>query len=129
MSAPSGGKSAIGKTGNPKQGKYYYEAAPKNFQSHLGTAVLKSGFPTSWMRGIAELVGLESSWNPGAKNKKSSAYGYGQLLKDNQHKYSKKTGMSYHDPIGQLVMMMHYVKDRYKTPALALAHWYKNNWY
>lgn len=79
---------------------------------------------------MVELVGRESSWNPKADNPTSTAYGYGQFLDSTRANYKKKfPNLNYNNPVDQLVLMMHYVKDRYGTPEKALAFWDKNKWY
>lgn len=100
----------------------------KSYQSHMSQAV-KMGVPSAWVPAMTELVGRESSWNPSAKNPKSTAHGYGQFLNSTRANYEKKTGLSYSNPVHQLVMMAQYVKDRYGTPEKALAFWDKNKWY
>lgn len=98
------------------------------FQGHMQQAV-QMGVPQSWVPALTELVGRESSWNPSAKNPKSTAHGYGQFLKSTRSNYEKKTGLNYSNPVHQLVMMAQYVKDRYGTPEKALAFWDKNKYY
>jgi SLT domain-containing protein len=93
------------------------------------SAAVKKGLPQEWVPLLSEIVKRESSFNPNAKNPNSSAYGYGQFLSSTRQQYEKKTGLSYDDPVNQLVMMGQYVKDRYGTPAKALAFWKKNHWY
>ncbi|WP_108669558.1 transglycosylase SLT domain-containing protein [Peribacillus acanthi] len=100
----------------------------KTYQTHLNEAI-KLGVPSSWATSLTELVGRESSWNPKADNPKSTAYGYGQFIKDTRAAYEKKTGLDYDNPVHQLVMMAQYVKDKYKTPDKALAFWDANHWY
>ncbi|WP_416731373.1 hypothetical protein [Fictibacillus sp. JL2B1089] len=99
-----------------------------SYQSHMSQAV-KMGVPSNWVAAMTELVGRESSWNPTAKNPKSTAHGYGQFLNSTRANYEKKTGLNYSNPVHQLVMMAQYVKDRYGTPEKALAFWDKNKWY
>jgi Peptidase family M23/Transglycosylase SLT domain len=101
----------------------------KTFVGHLKIAVGSGAIPKEWAIELAELVGRESSWNPKAKNKNSSAHGYGQFLSPTRKDYEKKTGLSYDNPVNQLVMMAQYIKDRYGTPAKALAFWEKNKYY
>lgn len=87
------------------------------------------GVSAAWAPILTEIVKRESSFNPKAKNPKSTAHGYAQFLNSTRANYEKKTGLNYDDPVHQLVMMAQYVKDRYKTPAAALAFWNKNHWY
>lgn len=101
---------------------------PQTFQQHMSAAVQR-GVDPSWVPLLSEIVKRESSFNPNAKNPNSTAYGYGQFLSSTRANYEKKTGLSYNDPVNQLIMMASYVKDRYGTPAAALAHWNKNKWY
>jgi hypothetical protein len=101
----------------------------KQFNSILMTAIEKAGVPDSWAPYIMELVGRESSWNPNAKNPKSTAYGYGQFLKSTRQQYEKKYGIKYNTPLNQLILTIHYVKDRYGNPVNALKFWDEHNWY
>lgn len=105
-----------------------YEASPNAFQKNMSVAVQK-GVPKEWVPVLSEIVKKESSFNPTAKNPNSSAYGYGQFLSSTRSQYEKKTGLSYNDPVNQLIMMAEYVKDRYGTPQKALAFWNANGWY
>jgi hypothetical protein len=99
-----------------------------SFQSHMSQAVQK-GVPQEWVPLLSEIVKKESSYNPYADNPTSTAYGYGQFLDSTRRNYEKKTGLSYSDPVNQLIMMAQYVKDRYQTPQKALLFWNKNHWY
>lgn len=103
-------------------------SGPATFQNHMSQAV-KRGVDPSWVPLLSEIVKRESSYNPNAKNPKSTAYGYGQFLSSTRANYEKKTGLSYSDPVNQLIMMAAYVKDRYGSPQNALAFWNKNHWY
>ena len=136
-SSKGGGTSGAGSLGfiNPvKIGSTITAAYNKykgyaTYATHLGAALVKGGFSAGWAPLITEIVKRESGFNPNAKNPTSTAYGYGQFLTSTRKNYEKKTGLSYSNPVDQLVMMMQYVKDRYKTPAAALAFWNKNHWY
>jgi hypothetical protein len=88
----------------------------QGFNNDLAAAFSRSSFPGDWGGALTELVRRESSFNPNAKNPKSTAYGYAQFLNSTRSNYEKKTGLSYNDPVNQLIMMMHYVKDRYGSP-------------
>lgn len=102
---------------------------PTSFYQNLNKAFSKTGTPYSWAPLITEIVRRESSFNPNAKNPNSTAYGYGQFLQSTRNNYEKKTGLSYADPVNQLVMMMMYVKDRYGSAENALNFWNRNHWY
>lgn len=87
------------------------------------------GLDPSWNNIMSQIVSRESSFNPRAQNPTSTAYGYGQFLNSTRKQYEAKTGLNYNDPASQLVMMGQYIKDRYGSPANALAFWNKNHWY
>jgi hypothetical protein len=101
----------------------------QTYKSNLSKAIQSGKVPDSWAVGLTELIGRESTWNSTAKNPKSTAYGYGQLLADNVKTYAKKTGIGYNTPLGQIINTAAYVKDRYGTPEKALEHWDKEGWY
>lgn len=101
----------------------------QTYKKNLTKAVNNGKIPDSWAYDLTELIGRESTWNYKAKNPKSSAYGYGQLIKANVKSYEKKLGVSYNDPYGQLLITAQYVKDRYGSPKKALEFWDKKGWY
>lgn len=103
-------------------------SGPAAFQSNMKSAI-KEGVDASWAPLLSEIIKRESSYNPNAKNPKSTAYGYGQFLASTRRTYEKKLGLDYSNPVHQIIMMAQYVKDRYKTPQNALAFWNKNHWY
>lgn len=109
-----------------------YGKQPSTFNSQMNAAINgKNGYsvPSSEAKAMTELIGRESSWNSAAKNPKSTALGYGQFLSSTRSQYEKKMGMSYSDPVNQILMMYQYVKDRYGNAANALKFWDKNKWY
>lgn len=75
-----------------------------------------------------ELVARESSFNPNAKNPKSSAAGLFQFLDSTRKNYGGNK-VDWSDPYQQTMAGIKYVKDRYGTPEKALAFWDKNKWY
>lgn len=101
----------------------------KTYKSNLTKAVNDGKVSAAWAYDLTELIGRESTWNSTAKNPKSSAYGYGQLIKANVKPYEKKTGVKYDSPYGQIIITAQYVKDRYGTPKKALEFWDRNGWY
>ncbi|KDE46289.1 hypothetical protein DI43_15200 [Geobacillus sp. CAMR12739] len=99
------------------------------FNKLLMPALEKAGVPDTWAPYVMELVGRESSWNPNADNPKSSAYGYGQFLKSTREQYERKYGIKYDTPLNQLILTIHYIKDRYGNPINALRFWDENHYY
>jgi len=75
-----------------------------------------------------ELVARESSFNPNAKNSKSTARGLFQFLDSTRKNYGGSK-VNWDDPYQQAVAGLKYIKDRYGTPENALLHWDKNKWY
>lgn len=73
-----------------------------------------------------KLIFKESSWNPDAKNPKSTAYGLGQFV-DKTWDLVPQSKTS--DPYEQLDAMFVYVDERYGCPCKAWDFWLKKNWY
>jgi hypothetical protein len=101
----------------------------QTYKQNLSAALKTGKIPSNWVVGLTELIGRESGWNPHADNPTSSAYGYGQFLSSTRSSYEKKLGLSYNNPVHQLIMTAQYIKDRYGTPEKALAFWDKHNYY
>jgi hypothetical protein len=101
----------------------------QTYKQHLVSAIQSGKISANWAPALTELVGRESSWNPGARNGHSTAYGYGQFLSSTRSNYEKKMGLNYSNPVNQLIMMAQYVKDRYGSPEAALAFWDRNKYY
>ncbi len=99
------------------------------YKGHLSKALQSGKIPAEWVVPLTELIGRESTWNAKADNSKSTAWGYGQFLESTRKDYEKKTGLSYSNPVNQIIMTAQYVKDRYGSPEKALQHWDKNKWY
>jgi hypothetical protein len=74
---------------------------------------------------LERLVQKESSWNPTAQNPTSTAYGLFQFLDSTWANYGQKTS----DPAAQAQAGLAYIRDRYGSPASALAFHDQNNWY
>lgn len=81
-----------------------------------------------WLQPTLELVARESSFNPNAANRKSSAKGLFQFLDGTRNNYGGNS-VDWNDPYQQAVAGLKYIKDRYGTPEKALEHWDKNKWY
>ncbi|MFE3973194.1 MULTISPECIES: transglycosylase SLT domain-containing protein [unclassified Peribacillus] len=101
----------------------------QSYKNHLRSALGTGKISGNWVVALTELIGRESTWNPGVGNKKSSAWGYGQFLSSTRKQYEKKLGLSYKNPVNQIIMTAEYVKDRYGTPEKALKHWDSKGWY
>ena len=67
---------------------------------------------------LDELYTHESNWNPLSRNGKH--YGIPQLA---------NAKIRYLDAYSQIDWGIRYIKDRYKTPCLALAHWKRYSWH
>lgn len=74
---------------------------------------------------LEELVQRESSWNPTAQNPTSTAFGLFQFLDSTWKNYGTKTS----DPAAQAQAGLAYIRDRYGSPAAALAFHDRKNWY
>lgn len=84
--------------------------------------------PSNWLNPLLELVARESSFNPNAKNPKSTAAGLFQFLDGTRKNYGGSK-VDWSDPMQQALAGIKYVNDRYGTPEKALAFWDKNKWY
>lgn len=104
-------------------------AGYKSFRKQLVSVVNAGKVKPSEAVALAELIGRESSWNAGADNKKSTAWGYGQFLSATRKQYEKKMKMSYSNPVNQIIMTRQYAIDRYGSVEKALKHWDKHKWY
>ena len=67
---------------------------------------------------LDELYTHESHWNPHSRN--GNHYGIPQLA---------NSKIRYLDAYSQIDWGIRYIKARYKTPCLALAHWRKYSWH
>jgi len=75
---------------------------------------------------LHELIMRESSWNPDARNRKSTAYGLGQLLDQTWD----LVGIEKSDDFRiQLIAAHKYVMQRYGSWVKALEHHKQNGWY
>lgn len=74
---------------------------------------------------LSKLINKESSWNPNAQNKTSTAYGLFQFLNGTWAGLGTKTS----DPTGQATAGLKYISQRYGDPEKAWAFHKRNNWY
>jgi hypothetical protein len=77
-------------------------------------------------KALEELIMLESSWNPKAQNKRSTAYGLGQLLDQTWEQVGIEKSADYRI---QLIASHKYVMMRYGSWVKALEHHKQNGWY
>jgi SLT domain-containing protein len=131
----SSGTAKIGSMGTygnywKTQKEFAHSAGAQTFVNRLDTVVKGGKVPQSWMKGMIELAGRESSWNSGAKNGSSTAHGYAQFLNSTEALYKRRyPNLDYRNPTDQIVLMYHYIKDKYGTVNKALAFWDAHNWY
>lgn len=107
------------------------KANPKNYaaaKSSVSSALFTLGKPSSWLKPLLELVARESSFNPNAKNKTSSAAGLFQFLDGTRKNYGGSS-VDWSDPTQQALAGIKYIVDRYGTPEKALQHWDSKGWY
>ncbi|MBA9088824.1 SLT domain-containing protein [Fontibacillus solani] len=88
----------------------------------------KLNLSDEWLMPTLELVARESSFNPNAKNPKSTAAGLFQFLDATRKNYGGDK-VNWNDPYQQSLAGLKYIKDRYGTPEKALEFWDKNKWY
>ena len=75
---------------------------------------------------LEELIMLESSWNPEAQNKKSTAYGLGQFIDQTWDEVGIEKSADYRI---QLIASHKYVMDRYGSWVKALEFRKANGYY
>lgn len=75
---------------------------------------------------LSKLIGKESSWNPNAQNRGSTAYGLFQFLNST---WAGVGASKTSDPAGQARAGLKYISQRYGNPEKAWAFWKKNHWY
>ncbi|WP_052770004.1 transglycosylase SLT domain-containing protein [Paenibacillus sp. IHB B 3415] len=94
----------------------------------VAKAIQAGGYTSDWLKPVLELVARESSFNPNAKNPKSTAAGLFQFLDGTRKNYGGSS-VDWSDPYQQAIAGLKYIKDRYGTPEDALKFWDENNWY
>jgi hypothetical protein len=75
---------------------------------------------------LHELIMRESSWNPDARNRKSTAYGLGQLIDQTWKDLDIEKSDDFRI---QLIAAHKYVMQRYGSWVKALEHHKQNGWY
>jgi SLT domain-containing protein len=81
-----------------------------------------------WLQPTLELVARESSFDPTAKNPKSTAAGLFQFLDGTRADYGGSK-VDWSDPYQQTLAGLKYIKARYSNPVKALQFWDENQWY
>lgn len=97
----------------------------------IKNAVKKAFAPYGWNKGrqwdaVDWLVNKESSWRPGIKNRRSTAYGLFQFLNKT---WGTVGGRKTSDPYLQGVYGARYIKKTYGTPTGAVAFHRRRGWY
>jgi hypothetical protein len=77
-------------------------------------------------KALEELIMLESSWNPEAQNKRSTAYGLGQFVDKTWDLVGVEKSADYRI---QLIAAQKYVMMRYGSWVKALEHHKQYGWY
>lgn len=141
MACERGDSNAGGVKGSAKaaSGTYnnYYKTAQdakgnptgySNATLYVSKALKELGLSNDWLEPTLELVARESSFNPNAKNKSSTAAGLFQFLDGTRKNYGGSS-VDWSDPYQQTLAGLKYIKDRYSNPENALEFWDKNKWY
>lgn len=100
--------------------------------SAIGIALIGLGVPVgSELDAALWIIERESGGDPTARNRRSSAHGFGQLLDGTWRGLASRAGrrMDRHNPHHQLEMFVRYVRGRYRTFARARLFHVKHGWY
>ena len=114
--------------GNDNALKGYVSAPVKNLHREPTSArsYARSMVSVKEYKALEELIMLESSWNSNAQNKRSTAYGLGQLLDQTWDLVEIEKSADYRI---QLIASHKYVMMRYGSWVKALEHHKKYGWY
>lgn len=112
--------------GNDNALKGYVSSPVKHREPTSARSYARSMVSVKEYEALHELIMLESSWNPDAQNKKSTAYGLGQLLDQTWEQVGIEKSADYRI---QLIASHKYVMDRYGSWVKALAHHKQYGWY
>jgi hypothetical protein len=97
------------------------QRAPMSARSYARSMVSAKEY-----KALEELIMLESSWNPDAQNKKSTAYGLGQFIDQTWDLVGIEKSADYRI---QLIASHKYVMDRYGSWVKALEFRKANGYY
>jgi hypothetical protein len=105
-----------------------YVSSPIKYQRVPDTArgYARSMVSAKEYKALEELIMLESSWNPNAQNKKSTAYGLGQFIDQTWEQVGIEKSADYRI---QLIASHKYVMDRYGSWQKALEFRKANGYY
>jgi len=105
-----------------------YVSSPIKYQRVPDTArgYARSMVSAKEYKALEELIMLESSWNPNAQNKKSTAYGLGQFIDQTWDVVGIEKSADYRI---QLIASHKYVMDRYGSWVKALEFRKANGYY
>ncbi|MFO0882562.1 MAG: hypothetical protein U0491_03895 [Candidatus Saccharimonadales bacterium] len=112
---------------NPKQLHHTLPEQYDNIQLACELAKNEPWAKNDFTRQFSALVQIwdrESGWDEEAYNKGSDAGGIPQAMPK-----SKMGAAAQHDAAKQIKWGLNYIKDRYKDPLGALAHWDSEHWY
>jgi hypothetical protein len=105
-----------------------YVSSPIKYQRVPDTArgYARSMVSVKEYKALEELIMLESSWNPKAQNKRSTAYGLGQFVDKTWDLVGIEKSADYRI---QLIAAQKYVMMRYGSWVKALEHHKQYGWY
>jgi hypothetical protein len=114
--------------GNDNALKGYVSSPVKQQQRVPDTArsYARSMVSVKEYKALEELIMLESSWNPKAQNKRSTAYGLGQFVDKTWDLVGIEKSADYRI---QLIAAQKYVMMRYGSWVKALEHHKQYGWY
>lgn len=100
---------------------------PAGAQAYASTQLAKFGWGQDQMQALITLWNRESDWSTTATNSSSGAYGIAQALPGGKMSSAGADWQTNYRT--QIDWGLGYIKDRYGSPANALAFHYTHNWY
>ena len=100
---------------------------PSGAQAYASSQLAKFGWGQDQMQALVKLWNLESDWSTTATNSSSGAYGIAQALPGNKMNSAGDDWQTNYRT--QIDWGLGYIKDRYGSPANALAFHYSVGWY